>query len=212
MDSLSYWVLFFSAAFVLNLTPGPDLIYILSRTIAQGRMIGIASSLGVCAGALFHVFAAALGLSAILATSAVAFCVVKYIGAGYLFWLGLKAFFTAGGNIDFSEKKSPRVSPWKAFKQGVLIDILNPKVAIFFMAFLPQFVRPDVGSPSLQIIVLGFLVILVAVVVEVLFVLIAGQTTRFFRNNRKISILLDRALGSIFIALGIRLAFIKQQS
>ncbi len=212
MDSLSYWLLFFSTAFILNITPGPDLIYILSRTIAQGKKIGIASSIGVCTGALFHVFAAALGLSAILATSALAFTIVKIIGAFYLFYLGFKSIFSAGTSIDFSNEDKPNVSTWQAFKQGVLIDILNPKVAIFFMAFLPQFIRTGEGHASVQIIILGFLVILVASFVEIVFVLIAGRTTDFFRTNKRMSVYLDRALGSVFIGLGIRLALTRHQS
>lgn len=212
MDSFTYWLFFFSTAFVLNITPGPDLIYIISRTVAQGRKIGMASSFGVCTGALVHVFAAALGLSAILATSAIAFSAVKYMGAAYLVYLGMKSIRSAGANIHFSKMDALRVSPWKAFQQGVLIDILNPKVAIFFMAFLPQFVRPEVGYTSIQIIILGILVILVAVIVETLYVLVAGQTTKFFRANQRISIFLDRILGSIFIGLGIRLAFAGQKA
>jgi threonine/homoserine/homoserine lactone efflux protein len=212
MDSLSYWLLFFSTVFAINISPGPDLIYVLSRTIAQGRKIGIASSIGTCTGAIVHIFAAALGISAILATSAVAFSVVKYIGAIYLIFLGIKAFLAPSGNIDFLNNNKPRVTTWIAFKQGVLVDIFNPKAAIFFMAFLPQFVRHDLGHPAYQIIVLGLLVILVAIFVDVLFILIAGQTTKFFRSNQKISMFLNRALGSIFIGLGIRLAFIEQRS
>lgn len=207
METLSYWLVFFSAAFALNISPGPDLIYILSRTIAQGRKIGIASSLGVCTGALVHVGAAALGLSAVLATSAVAFSLVKYIGAAYLVYLGIKAFRSAGTHGGLPQHSVGNAKPWTAFKQGVMIDVLNPKVAIFFMAFLPQFVRPGSGHPTIQIVILGMLVIMVAMVVEAAFVMAAGQTTTILRKNRKIAVLLNRLLGSVFIALGIRLAF-----
>jgi threonine/homoserine/homoserine lactone efflux protein len=209
MENLSYWLVFFSAAFALNISPGPDLIYILSRTIAQGRNVGIASSLGVCTGALVHVGAAALGLSAVLATSAVAFSLVKYLGAAYLVYLGVNAFRSAGiAGIRDSFPRDPacEANSWKAFKQGVLIDVLNPKVAIFFMAFLPQFVRPGSGHPTIQIVILGMLVILVAMIVETAFVLAAGQTTTILRKNRKLTVMLNRLLGSVFIALGIRLA------
>ncbi len=211
MDSTSYWLLFFSAAFAINISPGPDLIYILSRTIAQGRKIGIASSLGVCSGALFHVFAAALGLSAILATSAIAFSIVKYIGAAYLIYLGWQALRSNGISFD-TPKKGKKISVWTAYKQGVLIDIFNPKVAIFFMAFLPQFIRPNMGSTSAQMLFLGFLVILVAIVVEFFIVITASQTTQYFRNNRKSAIWLDRLLGSILIGLGLRLALIENKN
>lgn len=227
MDSTSYWLLFFSAAFAINISPGPDLIYILSKTIAQGKKIGIVSSLGVCTGALVHVFAAALGLSAILATSAIAFSIVKYVGAAYLIYLGIQALRSKGISFDTSTvntsvvdssvvdtlaKKETKTMLWKAFRQGVLIDILNPKVAIFFMAFLPQFIRPEMGSTSSQMLLLGFLVILVAIIVEFSIVLTAAQTTNFFRKNRHFSIWLDQVLGSILIGLGIRLALTENSN
>ncbi len=210
MESSSYWILFFSAAFAINISPGPDLIYILSKTIAQGRKIGFASSLGVCSGALVHVFAAALGLSAILATSAIAFSIVKYVGAAYLIYLGIQALRSNGATFDKFEKNGSETTAWKAFKQGALIDILNPKVAIFFMAFLPQFIRPEMGSNAVQMLVLGFLVILVAIVVEFSIVLTAAQTTNFFRNNRICAVWLDRLLGTVLVGLGIRLALIER--
>ena len=209
METISYWTIFFSAAFAINISPGPDLIYILSKTIAGGRKVGIASSLGVCSGAMVHIFAAALGLSAILTTSALAFSVVKYIGAAYLIYLGIRAFRSKGATFDKIEAGGKETTPWQAFKQGALVDILNPKVAIFFMAFLPQFVRPELGSTAGQIIFLGSLVILVAIVVEFTIVMVAAQTTEFFRKNKNISIWLDRMLGSVLIGLGLRLAFME---
>lgn len=209
---MTYWILFFSAALALNLAPGPDLIYILSRTVTQGYRVGIASSLGVCTGALVHVVAAALGLSAILATSALAFSIVKYIGAAYLFYLGIQALRSKGINLDVSTTEVEQISLWQAFKQGMLVDILNPKVAIFFMAFLPQFVRSELGQTSAQIVGLGVLVILVAIAVETVFVLAAAQLTDVFRRNRRLSVWLDRLLGSVLIALGIRLALSENRS
>ena len=210
MESSSYWVLFLSAAIAINITPGPDMIYILSRTIAQGRKIGIASSFGVCSGALVHIFAAAFGLSAILATSAMAFSVIKYAGAAYLVYLGIQALRSKGVSFDIPVEKQVQSTFWKAYRQGALIDILNPKVAIFFMAFLPQFVRPELGNASAQILILGLLVNLVGVIIESVLVLTAAQTTTFFRNNSHFTTLIDRILGSVLIGLGIRLAFTKQ--
>ena len=212
MESISYWTLFFSAALAINISPGPDLIYILSKTIAGGRRVGLASSLGVCTGAMVHVFAAAFGLSAILATSAITFSVVKYIGATYLIYLSIQAFKSKGTTFDKLDVKNQKTTPWQAFKQGVLVDVLNPKVAIFFMAFLPQFVRSELGHSSVQIIILGGLVISVAVVVEFIFVMLAAQATNFFRINRKVSIWLDRILGSVLFGLGIRLALISNHN
>ena len=212
MESLSYWTLFFSAALAINVSPGPDLLYILSKTIAGGRKVGVASSLGVCSGAMVHVFAAALGLSAILATSVMAFSVVKYVGAAYLIYLGIRAFMANGTTFDAIDAEKQKTTPWQAFKQGALVDILNPKVAVFFMAFLPQFVRPELGHTTAQIILLGGLVIAVAVVVEFVFVMAAARTTRFFRKNRKASLWLDRILGSVLIGLGLRLAFLDNHN
>ena len=187
-------------------------IYILTKTIAQGRKIGIASSLGVCSGALVHVFAAALGLSAILATSAIAFSIVKYIGAAYLIYLGIQALRSKGISLEMPAKKGSEATVWKAFRQGALVDILNPKVAIFFMAFLPQFIRPELGHTSAQIIILGVLVILVAIPVEFFLVFTAAQTTGFFRKNRNLSVWLDRIMGSVLIGLGIRLALTENKN
>lgn len=208
----SYWLIFLSAAIAINISPGPDLIYIISRTIAQGRKIGFASSLGVCSGALVHIFAAGFGLSAILATSIFAFSVVKYVGAAYLVYLGIKALRSKGTTFDMPLKDNLDTTPWQAFRQGVMVDVLNPKVAIFFMAFLPQFVRPELGHTSIQIIGLGILVILMAIVVEFSIILVAAKTTNFFRRNQKFSVWLDRVLGSVLIGLAVRLALTKNRS
>ena len=212
MESSSYWILFLSAAVAINIAPGPDLLYIISKTIAQGRKIGFASSLGVSSGALVPVFAAALGLSAILATSAIAFSIVKYFGAAYLVYLGIKSLMSKGTTFDSADEKEEEFTPWQAFRQGVLVDVLNPKVAIFFMAFLPQFIRPEMGSTSAQLIGLGILVILIAIVIEFAIVLTAAQTTNFFRSNRKFSIWLDRVLGTVLIGLAVRLALTESPS
>ncbi|MGC3874525.1 LysE family translocator [Halomonas sp. GXIMD04776] len=206
MIDLGYWSVFLGAAIVLNISPGPDLIYILSRTIANGRRIGIASSLGVCSGAFVHVVAAAAGISAILMTSAVAFMVVKYIGGAYLIYLGIQALRSSGASFDAARVSKKPVTAWRAYKQGVMIDVLNPKVAIFFMAFLPQFVRADAGPVALQLILLGLAVNIIAVIIECSIVLLAARTTTFFRNSSRLSKWLDRVLGTVLVALGVRLA------
>jgi len=211
MNNANYWLVFLSAVVVLNISPGPDLLYILSRTVTQGRRIGWASSAGVCSGALVHVTAAACGLSAILATSALAFSVVKLAGAAYLFYLGIQALRSKGAAAAVSTVTQTRqVTAWEAYRQGVLIDVLNPKAALFFLAFLPQFVRSGHGSASLQLFGLGLLVIVLALPIEALFVLAAARTTRFFRRSPKVSVWLDRVLGTVFIALGLRLVLLDR--
>ncbi len=203
MSDAAYWWVFFSAALALNLAPGPDLLFVLSRTLSGGRRIGVASACGVCSGALVHVIAAALGLSAILATSALAFAVVKYVGAAYLLYLGIQALRSAGG--QFNLRPAPRTSALQAYRQGILVDILNPKAAIFFMAFLPQFVRPEQGAVAVQLLILGGLVVLVAIVIECALVLLAARASSALRANRRMGMWLDRVLGSVLIGLGVRL-------
>ncbi|MGK9065313.1 LysE family translocator [Stutzerimonas chloritidismutans] len=203
MSDATYWWVFFSAAIALNIAPGPDLMFVLSRTLSGGRRIGVASACGVCSGALVHVVAAALGLSAILATSALAFTVVKYVGAAYLLYLGIQTLRSAGG--QFSLRPAPRTNGWQAYRQGILVDILNPKAAIFFMAFLPQFVRPEQGAVATQLLVLGVLVVLVAIVIECSLVLLVARASSALRGNQRLRLWLDRVLGSVLVGLGIRL-------
>ncbi|WP_407295970.1 LysE family translocator [Stutzerimonas zhaodongensis] len=209
MSDPTFWLVFFSAALALNLSPGPDLLFVLSRTLAGGRRVGVASVCGVCSGALVHVGAAALGISAIMATSALAFAVVKYLGAAYLLYLGIQALRSAGTGTSL-EGDAPRVTAWQAYRQGILVDVLNPKVAIFFMAFLPQFVRPDEGSVPLQLLVLGVLVVLVALIVECALVLLAARASSTLRNRPRLGQWLDRVLGSVLIGLAIRLGLAER--
>ncbi len=206
MIDYNFWLVFIGAAVALNVAPGPDILYILTKTISGGRKIGFVSSLGVCTGALFHVFLAAVGLSAILMTSAIAFTMVKYIGAAYLLYLAYQAFRSSGTRLELDGIQKKEESALSAFKQGILIDVLNPKVAIFFMAFLPQFLREGYGSTSIQLIYLGIFVILVAIVVEGFYVLLASKIAHKFRENKQYSVWLDRFVGMVFVGLGLKLA------
>jgi RhtB (resistance to homoserine/threonine) family protein len=210
MNDATYWMVFFGTALALTLSPGPDLLYVISRSIAQGTRVGLASAAGLWTGAFIHVLAVAFGLSALLTASAEAFTVVKYLGAAYLAYLGISALRSGGTVFDLRDTKASKVTPAQAFRQGVLVDLFNPKVAIFFMAFLPQFVRPHHGSTSLQLVGLGALVIAVAIPVESIFVIAASRTTGFFRSNPKTSAWLERALGSILLTLGVRLALFER--
>ncbi len=206
MYDLQHWLLFFSAALAINISPGPDVVYIVSNTITYGRRIGFASSFGVCAGAFVHVLASAFGIAAILVTSATAFTIVKWVGAAYLIYLGIKTLASAGQAFVLKIDKFPQLSFFSAFRRGMLIDILNPKVAIFFMAFLPQFVDPALGFIPAQLVLLGGLVIVVAVVVEAVYVLGSSKLTTSLRRNPVIGRWLDRLLGGVLIGLGLRLA------
>lgn len=208
MVDLHFWLLFLSAVLVLNITPGPDLLYILTKTISGGRKVGWAAAMGVCTGALVHAVIAAIGLSAILMSSAVAFNIVKYAGVAYLLYLAWKSFRSSGTQLIVTPKqKEKKIFAWDAFKQGMLIDVLNPKVALFFMSFLPQFVRDGHGSTSWQLIYLGLLVVAIAAAIQTIFVLIADKLLAHVSQNKSFGVWLDRMVGGVFVALGIKLAF-----
>ena len=206
MDDLNHWQGFFTAALALNLTPGPDIAYIVSNTVARGKRHGFAASFGVCSGSVVHVLAAAFGLSAILAASALAFSAIKWVGAAYLIYLGVKALLSAGSQFGVEATGRSRSSAVAIYRQGFMIDVLNPKVAVFFMAFLPQFADPALGHVPAQLVLHGALVIAVALVVEAGIVLIAARFTDTLRRNPRIGLWLDRALGTVLIGLGLRLA------
>jgi len=203
--TLVHWLTFLTAAVLLNLSPGPDMAFILGQTVRNGRQGGFAAMFGIWTGAFLHVIMAAAGLSAILATSALAFTIVKWIGAAYLVWIGLQALFSKSSSF-ISGKTSVEPSMRSIFWQGVLVATLNPKVAIFFLAFLPQFVVEGAGPVSAQLFLHGFLIIVVAALIEPPLVITGSRLTKALKNNRSIGLWMDRSLGALFISLGIRLA------
>ena len=203
--TFTHWTVFLSAAVLLNLSPGPDIAFILGQTARAGRRAGFAAMFGIWSGAFVHVLMAAVGLSAILATSALAFSIVKWAGAGYLIWLGINALRSSGGGF-IDQGSNRELSDWRVFRQGALVAMLNPKVAVFFLAFLPQFVVDGAGPAWAQLFLHGSLIIVVAAIVEPPLVIAGAWLARTLRGNSRIGIWLDRGLGAIFVALGIRLA------
>ena len=203
--SLAHWATFFTAAILLNLSPGPDMAFILAQTAKEGVRSGFSAMFGIWTGAFMHVLFAALGLSAILATSAVAFSIVKWLGALYLMWLGLQALRTKGVEMPTEQQRSTK-GVMEIFRQGVLVAVLNPKVAIFFLAFLPQFAEVGAGPVGAQLFLHGLLIIVVAAFVEPPLILISGRLTGYLSRNRCISRWLDRGLGGLFLFLGFKLA------
>ena len=179
--------------------------FILGQTVKRGVSSGFSAMFGIWTGAFIHVIFAALGLSAVLATSAVAFATVKWIGVAYLIWLGVQALFSKGTHMSVNGETAPK-KLMEIFKQGVLVAVLNPKVAIFFLAFLPQFVEAGAGPVSAQLFLHGTLIIVVAAFVEPPLILISGKLTSYLSNNVQLSRWMDRGLGALFIALGIKLA------
>jgi threonine/homoserine/homoserine lactone efflux protein len=206
--TLHNYLLFVFASFVLMIVPGPDMAYMLARCIAQGRRAGILAALGFNLGGYVHLTAAALGLSTILATSAVAFTVVKWLGAGYLIYLGVSAIWSNQGPLTINPGTAPRDGR-TIFWQAFLSDALNPKVAMFFLALLPQFVDAKAPHPTLQIILLGVTVNMIGLPTNILLVLCSARLTESLRQNASISRWLQRGLGALFVALGLRLAVEK---
>ncbi len=194
---------------VFNLTPGPDIAYILSRTLAEGKRAGVASSLGVCSGALVHVLLAAAGVAAMLAAAPQALIALQLVGAAYLVWLGVSAIQSSRGSTQAvaSSEQRPSSCLLKIYLQGVAIDILNPKVSIFFMAFLPQFVRPELGHASLQIVALGAGVVLVSLAVEIPLVLMASRASTGMQQSPRLVANLRRLMGVTMLLIAARLVW-----
>jgi threonine/homoserine/homoserine lactone efflux protein len=205
---ITHWSTFLAAALLLNLAPGPDFAFILSHTVKGGKKAGTAAMLGIWTGALGHVLLAALGLSAIVAASATAFTVVKWAGVAYLLWLGFQALRSDGDDMKIGD--APARSYGAIFRQGILIDLLNPKVATFFLAFLPQFVVPGAGPVWAQLMLHGVLIIATAALVEPPLILLGDRVTARLRASRSLRAWLDRVLGGVLVALGLRLAFVER--
>src|SRR6266481_1305784 len=171
--------LFFIAALVLAVTPGPGIFYVLARTLAGGRREGILSSLGTFAGGMFHVFAAALGISAILAASAVAFHTVKYAGAAYLVWLGIRMIRSRNADMAFQNLQPSQ----SAFRQGILTEALNPKTALFFLSFIPQFIATGRGHVFFQFLLLGAISVILNTTADLVVVLLAAPLERKLKGS-----------------------------
>ncbi len=196
---------FFSAAFLLNLSPGPDMAYILGQSASRGLRAGYSAMFGLWAGTFLHVLLPAAGLSVILATSALAFGIVKWLGAAYLLWLGWRALHSGDSHFSTDVSAAP-AEHGRIFRQGMLVSALNPKVAVFFLAFLPQFVVAGAGPVAGQLFLHGLLIIVVAALIEPLIVLAGSTLASGLRRHPRIGQWLDRGLGALFVGLGLKLA------
>jgi len=204
MDIHNYLIFIF-ASFILCIVPGPDMAYLLSRSIAQGKRAGIMAAFGINAGAYVHLFAAVIGLSAILATSSLAFTIVKWIGAIYLIYIGIQAILS-NTQISLNSGARNKQSNATIFWQGFLSDVLNPKVAIFFLAFLPQFVQENSTNTTFQLLILGVTVNIIGITVNLILVYYSAMVTNKMRSSNRISNWLNKLMGSMFVLLGIKLA------
>ncbi|HEY2981373.1 MAG TPA: LysE family translocator [Anaerolineales bacterium] len=202
-------LLFMAAGLALNLTPGPDMLYVIARSVGQGRAAGIASAFGIAAGCCVHILAVTFGLAGLMAAVPAVYEVVKYAGAGYLVYLGIRTLLARG----HAQAETPvaEASPRRIFLQGVITNVLNPKVALFFLAFLPQFVDRTQGNVSAQLIVLGMLFNTSGTIVNVIMALAASHTGNQFKTRIGNSSVFRWLTGGIFIGLGLRLALLERK-
>jgi threonine/homoserine/homoserine lactone efflux protein len=194
---------FVAAALALLLVPGPAVLYIVARSVDQGRSAGLISVLGVHLGSLVHVTAAAVGLSSLLVSSAVAFSVVKYTGAAYLIYLGVRALIAREEPDDVEVRAAPLGT---LLRQGAVVNILNPKTALFFLAFLPQFVDPDAGYVAAQLVFFGLVFVALGLVTDSLYALAAGTAGGWLRSSRFFVGARRWVSGTVFIGLGLATA------
>ncbi|WP_101783955.1 LysE family translocator [Nonomuraea indica] len=201
MISWSMFIVFVGASLALVLLPGPNHLYITARGLAQGRAAALASALGVEAGTLVHIAAAAAGLSYVISTSATLFGIVKWAGVTYLVYLGVRAFMGRDGAGGEALKPQPLR---KVFLEGVLVNVLNPKVTLFFLALLPQFVDPAAGSPALQIVLLGVTLLLLGLLSDIAYAFTAGALGGRLAGRARA---LRYFSGVVYLGLGVATAF-----
>lgn len=204
MPDPTLWGLFVVASVVLLLTPGPAVLFIVARSVAQGRSAGLVSVLGIHLGTIVHIVAAAVGLSALVVSSALAFAIVKYLGAAYLIWIGIRTLMAKAPEAQKVE--IPAEPLRRVFRDGFVVNLFNPKTAIFFLAFLPQFVDPARGAVHWQIIILGLTFMGLGMMSDGMFALVAGAAGDFLRRNRRFLRLQRWFAGISFIGLGITAA------
>lgn len=205
---IAHFGAFLLACVALNLTPGLDTFYILARSGREGRAVGFAAALGINAGCVVHTVAAVLGVSAILMTSALAFSVLKYLGAAYLVWVGLRMLLSRAAARAPTATRGQGVAA--AFRQGLLTNVLNPKVALFYLAFLPQFVSAQAGHPQLALLVLGVSFIGTGLIWSLVLALLGGRIHRLLLARPGLGRWMDRFCGVVLLGFGLRLAFQRQ--
>lgn len=205
MQPADVLLVFFMASVLLALTPGPDNLFVLAQAAQRAKMAGIAVTTGLCTGLLVHTAAVALGVAALLQTSAFAFSLLKYIGAAYLLYLAHQAF--RAGIEEGGECTTRELSFLRLYGRGIIMNVTNPKVSLFFLAFLPQFADPAYGRLLPQILVLGCLFILSTILVFGAISLLAGEVGIYLRKSPRAQVVLNRLAGTVFLMLAVKLAF-----
>lgn len=210
MFGIIHFETFLIAGLILNITPGADTIYILGRSITQGKKAGIVSALGISTGAIFHILFATMGLSVILNQSAMAFELIKYMGALYLIFLGLKTILKKTKNGFDAYPKNEKTDYQRIYLSGILTNLLNPKVTLFFLAFLPQFINPDDVYNPLPFLILGLTFLTTGTLWCLILASFSSRLSNPLRKNDKIKKWLNNTSGMIFILLGIKIALTKK--
>lgn len=212
MPDLTQLALYLAAALLLAVTPGPGIFYVAARTLAGGRAEGIASSFGTGLGGMVHIVAGSLGVSAIVLASAELFTALKLVGAAYLVWLGLRTFLSARreASTELNASAIPSLGPRRAFREGVLVEALNPKTAAFFLAFIPQFVDPTAGRVALQFVMLGFVSVALNTLADIVVAFAAGRVREGAAARPVLIQRLREASGGAMVALGIGLALTRR--
>jgi len=205
MISVNDFLIFAFASLMLNITPGNDMLYVATRSTSQGIRAGVVSALGIAGGCLVHLLAAVIGLSAIIANSAIAFDIIKYTGAAYLVYLGVRSFLSKQNkfNISNSVEKKPLS---ELFWQGVFTNVLNPKVALFFLAFLPQFIHPEKGNASMQILLLGLWFNFSGTIVNIIVAAMFGKLGNWLADKQAFMKWQNKITGFLLVGLGIKVA------
>jgi RhtB (resistance to homoserine/threonine) family protein len=210
MFGIENYLGFILAGLLLNLTPGADTMFILTRSVSQGQRAGLYSVLGIATGGLVHTVLASLGLSIILSQSHFLFVTVKYVGVGYLIYIGLKMLNEKSNLFDNKSQKLATDSLFKIYRQGVFTNVLNPKVALFFISFLPQFINPEYTKGPLPFLLLGLTFVTTMTLWYVVLAYSASLFTHALRDNESIGKIMQRVSGCVFIALGIKLLVDKK--
>ncbi|HEX9652675.1 MAG TPA: LysE family translocator [bacterium] len=212
MSGINHFETFLLAGILLNLTPGNDTIFILTKSIAQGRRAGVLSAMGIATGSIIHTLFAAFGLSIIIAKSLLLFDLVKYAGAGYLIYIGIKTLLDKS-KLDFTQgdPQATKNAAVKTYRDAVVTNVLNPKVAMFFIAFLPQFIDPSAKTHVLPFLTLGLTFTTTGTIWCVILAIFSAQIFSKLRSHDKFSVYLNKTCGTVLVGLGIKLAFTNRE-
>lgn len=208
MIPLEALITFFTASVLLALAPGPDNIFVLTQSALRGKSAGIVVMFGLCTGLIAHSSAVAFGVAVIFQTSAIAFSILKFAGAAYLLYLAWQAFRASAEKIE--GRPDGPVNHWQLYRRGIIMNITNPKVSLFFLAFLPQFADPSRGPVALQILLLGGLFIVATILIFGSIALLAGTLGEWLNRSARVQKILNRVAGAVFVGLALKLATIKR--